>query len=171
MPQPGITQIGLRYGVSTAVILVAYSLTLQLTGYEDNAMLGFLVFVILGLAIFLAHKAFKDQGDGYLGYGQGWRLGAFMSAFTGTITGTFTFIYLKLIDKEAIYLLVEQTRIGLEQQDMDDESIDRFMDLFEQFLTPILMGFADFLGMVILGSLLSLVIAAITKNERSEIEF
>jgi len=54
---------------------------------------------------------------------------------------------------------------------MDDESIDQFMDLFEQFLTPVLMGIADFLGMVILGSLISLVIAAITKHERSEIEF
>ncbi len=115
MDQPSISNIGFRYGIYTALVLVVYALSLQLADYGNNTWFGMLSFVILAVAIIIAHRGYKDAGDGYLSYGQGLGLGTFMSALSGVFTETSVYIYLKIIDIEAMELLREETRISMDR--------------------------------------------------------
>jgi len=171
MGQTSFSQISIRYGLITSLVLVVYSLIVQMAGYDTDTALGYLSYVILVVGIYMAQKAFKDQGDGFMSYGQGLGLGTIISAFSGFFVGVFSYLYFKMVDETAIEMAIEETRIGLENQGLDDELIDQTMAISEQFMTPGWLGFIGFVGMVIVGFILSLVISAFSRNSNPEAEF
>ena len=72
---PTPRQIGLKYGLYVGLVLVIYSMVLQLTGLALNSTLSYLSYVILIVGIVLAHREYKQEGDGTLSFGQGITIG------------------------------------------------------------------------------------------------
>ena len=53
----------------------------------------------VGIVLFVfAHKYFKDDGNGFMSYGQGLGIAFWMALISVLITGLFTLAYLKLLD-------------------------------------------------------------------------
>lgn len=171
MGQSTFSQIGIRYGLITSLALIVYSLVVQLSGYGNDTVFGILSYAVLVIGIFMAHSAFKDQGDGFLSYGQGLGLGSLISAFSGFFVGVFSYIYFKFFDQTTIEMAIEETRIRLEDQGLDDEIIDQTMAISEQFMTPGWLAFFGFIGMIIVGFILSLIVSAFTKKANAEAQF
>jgi len=167
---PTVNQTGLRYGLITAAVLVAYSLTLEISDLSSNKGLGYVSYLILILGIVWAHRDFKLNGDGFLSYGQGLKIGTVISAICGFLGGVFSYLYLKLVDDSSLEIAMEEARAQLENEGLDDELIDQSIALTEQFLTPGWLGIIGFISMLILGFIFSLIISAATKNNNPDLE-
>ena len=64
--------------------------------------------IITIVIIFLAHKYYKDNGDGFMSYGQGIGIGFWIGLVSAVISSIFTYIYAKFIDPSFITTFVKK---------------------------------------------------------------
>lgn len=164
------SSVGIRYGLLTGVVSVILSLILYVSGLEQSPA-RWLSFLVLGGGIFLAHKFFKEHNAGFMSYGQGLSIGATLSGIAGVLGAIFTYLYINFIDTEFIGRAMEKARADMEARgNLTDEQIEQGLTMTARFMTPGLLFIGAILGTLFFGFLLSLLIAAITKNPRPEFE-
>ncbi len=166
-----ISQAGLKYGLITGLILVVYNLVLYMTGLFTNDKLSWVTYIILIAMIYLAHKAFKDGGDGFMTLGQGLGIGMLVVVIGGTITSLFSYIYLKFVDDTITGQLLEVARVKMEDQGLDDDQIDQAMSMTEKWMTPEIMFVFGILGMIIIGFIISLIVSLFTKKNNPQAQY
>lgn len=165
-----ISQAGLKYGLITGLVLVIYNLALYMTGLFTNDKMGWIVYLILIGMVYLAHKAFKDGGDGFMSLGQGLGLGMLVLIIGGAISSVFSYIYMKFVDNTLIQQIVDATRMKLEEKGLDDEQIDQAMSMTEKMMTPEMMILFGMLGLIIIGFILVLIVSLFTKKNIPQAE-
>jgi len=164
------TSVGMRYGLLTGIASIIFSLVLYMSNTEDGPA-RWLSFVILGVGIVLAHKFYKQHNAGFMSYGQGLGIGATLSGIVGVLSAIFTFIYVNYIDTEFMNRAMEKARASMEARgSLTEEQIEQGMAMTTKFMTPTFLFLGGVLGTLFFGFLLSLLIAAITKNNRPEFE-
>jgi hypothetical protein len=171
---PSTARIALKFGLLTGLGLIIYSMIINLAGLAGNQTVSYIGMLVTGAilvaGIIYAMKDFKSQNAGYMSYGQGLGLGALTAAVSGLISGIFTYIYLSFVDNSAMKQAMEAQREAMEARGMDDEQIDQAMAMAEQFSSPGMLVTFSVLGMLFMGFILSLVISAIMKKDRNELE-
>lgn len=167
--QPSLRQIGIRYGLIVALIMVVYSLILQFAGLAMNRPLGFLSYVILIAGIVVAHNTFKRDGDGYMTLGQGIGIGMWITLVAGVISSVFSYLYLRFIDDSVIQKAMDEAVTQMEERGMPDDQIDQAMKITEKFMQPGAMMIIALITMLILGFIVSLIVSAITKKTNPQI--
>lgn len=155
---------GLRYGVIAAIVLIIYGLILQIAGLITNQALAYINYLILAVIIFLAHKAYKEKGDGFMTFGQGLSIGVIISIISGVVSAIFSYIYLKFVDDSMLAMIREQSYRTMEEKGMSDEQIEQAMGFSEKFMSPEMILVFGIIGMVFFGFIISLIVALITKK-------
>lgn len=162
-----VGRTAMKYGLFSGLAGIAYFLLLNLTGQGLNQALSYVGFVIVAIFIFLGHKAFKDEGDGYMNYGQGLGIGVLVSLIHGVISAVFTIIYVNLIDKGYMQMIMDKSVEDMEERGMDSAQIEQSVEFMEKFMIIFMIVGAVFMTAFI-GLILSLIISAITQNKRPE---
>ena len=162
--------VGLQYGVIAGIIMIIYGMILQLTDMATNQGLAFLNYLFLAVVIFLAHKKYKETGDGFLSYGQGLGIGFWVSLAGGILAMVFSYVYMKFIDSSMMDQAMEKARYDMEEQGMSDAQVDQAMSMTEKFMTPEIIFVFGILGVLFFGFILSLIISAITKKTDPQLE-
>jgi len=168
--QPSVTAVALKYGLITALVGIVYSLVLNVLDLSTNQWLTSLSYLILIAGLVLAMKDFKANNYGYMSYGQGLGIGSLLSAIFGLLSGIFSWIYTTYIDPEFMGRMQEVQRTKMIEQGLSDEQIDAAMGMAAKFQNPLTMIFGSMAVFLIIGFILSLIIAAIMKNKRPEFE-
>ncbi len=162
--------VALKYGVIAGLTGIVYFLVLDFTGNAGNQALGFVGILFTAIIMFLAHKEFIRDGDGFMNYGQGLGLGTLMSLVSSIISSIFTFIYVSYINEAFMDTIKEQQVIALEEQGMSDAQIEQALKMSESFTGPTALLIFGIIGGVFFGFIVSLIISAITKKARPEFE-
>ncbi len=168
--RPTVWQIGIKYGLIAGLILTVYSLILYFAELTANIWLNMVPFIILIIGFILAHRSFKEEGNGYMNYGQGLGIGTIVAGISGFISSLFSYIYIKFINPEYLANILEEQRIALEDQGLDDEQIDQFLSIFETLRTPEVSLITGVIFMIIFGFILSLIVSAFTKKTDPALE-
>lgn len=168
--RPTVSSIAVRYGLIVGFITVILSLILFMTDQSTNSAMGWLSYVIMIGGIFLAHREYKRENEGYMSYGQGLGIGTLIGAITGVLSGVFYYIYSTFVDPSFQERVREAQITELERRNMTDEQIDQAMAMTESFSGPFMMAGMAILGSIILAFLFSLVISALTRNSRPYFE-
>jgi len=158
---PTTLQTGIRYGVILGLISF-------LANIEQNTIATVISVVITIAGIYMAHKYFKDEGDGFMSYGQGLGIGTLASVVAGALGGIFSFLYLSFIDDSPLKKAMEQQRIKFEEQGMGDDQIEQAMAMAEKFSSPLMALIFSIVFSLIFGFIISLIVSAITKNVNPE---
>ncbi|PIQ19874.1 MAG: DUF4199 domain-containing protein, partial [Cytophagales bacterium CG18_big_fil_WC_8_21_14_2_50_42_9] len=79
-------------------------------------------------------------------------------------------IYLKFIDSELIQRMQEKQYMEMERRGMTDEQIEQATQMSQKLTSPEMMVIWAIIGTLLMGFILSLIIAAITKNTRPDFE-
>lgn len=167
---PTTTAIGVRYGLLTGLIGIAFSLILNLTKMQDSGV-KWLSMGILVAGLWLAHAEYKKQNGGFMEYGQGLGIGMILSAVYGVLNAIFIYIYTSFVDPTLMAGQLEKSRAQMEAGgNMSDDQIEQGMEMAAKFTTPGALFFITIITMLITGLILSLIISAITKNSRPEFE-
>ena len=161
----------LRYGLIVGLISVIYSLILSLTDNSMNRALSSISYLFIIGGMVMAFKYFKEHNGGFMRYGQGLGIGTLMSLIAGFITSLFMYIYVKFIDTTLMDRAMEMQRAQMEEAGtMSDEEIEMAIEMGSKFSTPELAFVSAIIGLIIVGFLMSLVIAAAMRNPRPEFE-
>lgn len=165
------TSVAMRYGLLTGVVSVIYSFILLAANLEQNTALSLLSLVILIVGIFLAHKNYKEANGGFMSYGQGLGIGTIVSIIAGLLGGIFRYVYMEFIDPAATQRAIDQARAKLEEAgNMSDAQIDQAVQMSQRFSSGAMGLVFAIIGSAIIGFLITLIIAAVTKHNRPEFE-
>ncbi len=166
-----ISQTGMKYGLIAGLVMVIYNLALYMTGLFTNDKLSWVIYVIIAVMVFLAHKAFKEGGDGFMSIGQGLGIGMLLILIGGTISSVFSYAYIKFVDGTIIEQIIEVTRAKMEEKGLDDDQIEQAMSMTENFLTPEMMVVFGILGLLFIGFIITLIVSLFTKKNNPQAEF
>ena len=160
---------GVRYGVINGVIGIAYFIILMAADIDMSQGFGrwgsTLIAIVL---VFLAHKYYKENGDGYMTYGQGVGIGFWMGLVGSVISSVFTYIYAKFIDPTFITTIREKAISDMEAQGQSQQQIDAAMKFVEMFTSAeALLFFGLFFGTLIL-VVIALIISIFTQKPQPE---
>lgn len=167
--EPSTARVALKWGAILGVVLIVYSLILFVTNMVGNSSLGIISFVLTIGGLVLAMREFRTQNGSFMSYGQGLSIGALTAGISGLLSSLFSLFYTTVIDTGVMERMVETTRDKLEESGLSDEQIDQQIKFVEMFQSPGLTFALGVLGAVIFGFLLSLVIAAIMKKEKTNV--
>ena len=170
--QPSVWSMGVKGGIYTGLVFIIYTLLTYITEWEGFTSANTLFSLIsLVIGIYLTHKAFKDQGNGFMGYGQGLGLGTVLGLIAGLLNGLVSALYISFIDTGYLERQVEKVMIGLEEQGMTDAQIDQTMQIMEYTMNPLAIFFMSIIVTAIFAFLVALVVSAFTKNTDPSTEY
>ncbi len=164
--QPTPARVALKWGLILGIVLIAYSLILFLTDNVGNTGLGFVSYALSIGGIILAMREFRTLNGGFMTYGEGLTVGTLTSGVSGLLSALFSTFYTTVIDTGVMERMADQTREKLEESGVSDEVIEQQMEFVQMFQSPGLLFVFGVIGSVILGLLLSLVIAAFMKKTK-----
>jgi len=147
---PTVRSVGIKFGLISAGISVFFFLVLVMTGMNafDNKWnwIGLGVSIVI---LVLAHKQFKDQGDGYMSYGQGVGIGFWIAVISLLIGGLFTLVYVSFVEPTAMDAFYDAQRMGMEEKGMPDDQIDVAISWTKKLFWPIYFFFGIFFGVLV----------------------
>ncbi|MEZ4973556.1 MAG: DUF4199 domain-containing protein [Cyclobacteriaceae bacterium] len=162
---PTVRETGIRYGLILGVISIAYFVILSVAGADMSggiARWSGLVFTII--VFFLAHKYFKDNGDGFMSYGQGVGIGFWTSIVSSVISSAFTFIYIKFIDDTFMEMIRNNEIEKMQEKGMSDAQIEQAMGFAEAFMSPTAIVVFGVIGGIIIGVICALIVTIFTQK-------
>ncbi|MBX0334438.1 DUF4199 domain-containing protein [Pontibacter sp. HSC-14F20] len=168
--QPSVSSVALKYGLIGALASIVFTAVLLITGVNVSGWIGSLGYLILIAFMVIAMKEYKNQNYGFMSYGQGLGIGTMVSLAFGVLGGVFMFIYTSFVDPDYTSSMMDKQRIELEERGMSDEQIEQAIAVGESVSSPVMMIVWSIVGYLVIGFLISLIVAAVMKNKRPEFE-
>ncbi|QIP17150.1 DUF4199 domain-containing protein [Spirosoma aureum] len=166
--QPSSTRIALKWGLFLGLALIAITLVMYLTDQAGNGWFNLLTLVAMVAFLILAMRDYRTSTGGYMSYGEGFGIGALLSAVGGLLSAAFITFYNVVIDPTIQQRAFEQAREKLEEQGkLSDEQIDQALEFSQKFQSPGFTFIAGVFGTLIFGALLSLIIAAFIRRNKT----
>lgn len=159
--------VGLKYGLISALVGVGLFLVSAVAGL--NPFQGALNWVGLGITVvlmFLAQKNFKDNGDGFMSYGQGVGIGFWFVLISTVITIAIMFVYVSFIDNAPMELFYEEQAVKMEEQGQSDQAIEIAMEW-----TRKLFWIFAVIGSIFWGMIIALILTIFTQKKHPEPTF
>lgn len=168
--QASTARVAMKYGVLASVVIMIYSTIINISGLSQNKMLSSLSFVFMVIAIVLAMKNFREKNGGYMTYGEGLGLGTLVSGVMGLLSSAFSMFYMQFIDNTLLTQGMDQVREDMERSGLDDSQIDQAMELSQKVMSPGVVFAIGVFGFILMGLIISLVVAAIIRREKPVFE-
>jgi Protein of unknown function (DUF4199) len=169
-PSVSTRSVGIKYGLIMGLVSIAYFVILNTLGVDTTKGLGQWASLVFLIAIFvLAHKYFKDNGDGYMSFGQGLGIGFWITLISSLISSVFTYIYVKFIDTSYIASLMDKQRVAMEERGgLTDEQMEAALSMSAKFMTPEMIVVFAIFGGIIIGMIVALLVTIFTQKKNPE---
>ena len=166
--QPSTRGIGFKYGLILGLISIVLFIVFDFAGVSTSSWARYIGIVPTAILIFMAHKAFKDEGDGYMRFGQGMGVGFWLSALSSAVSSVFAMLYVMFINPNMMDAAKQEQIQKMEEQGMTDAQIDQAMGFAEVFMSPVAMLIFGLIGGILIGVIISLIVSAFTKNDNPQ---
>lgn len=166
--QPSTARIALKWGAILGLALMLITLVMYLTDQTTNPLFSVLTALAMITCLVLAMRDFRSLNGGYMSYGEGLGVGSLLSAVAGLLSAAFITFYNVVIDPTVQQRAFEKARETMEAQgNLSDEQIDQAMEISQKFQSPGFTFIAGVLGTIIMGFLLSLIVAAFIRRNKA----
>lgn len=159
---------GIRYGLMMSVLSIAFFVIMQVAGLDMQGPVGYVGWVITAVMLYLAHKYYKDEGDGYMSIGQGVGIGFWAGLVSSVISSIFTYIYIKFIDSGFMEAIQDKQIQSMQERGMSDEQIDQAMKFASAFSSAEAIFIFGIVFGILGGVIIGLIVALFTKNNNPE---
>ena len=161
--------VGIRYGIIMGIISIAFFVIMMVAGVDMSGPARWASLIYTAIIFFLAHKYFKENGDGYMTIGQGTGIGFWASLIASVISSLFTFVYVKFIDQSFIQQILDKQREAFEEAgNMSEDQIDAALEMSAKFTTPEMMLVFGLIGGVIMGVICAVIVSLFTQKKNPE---
>lgn len=166
--QPTVKSTAIKWGLINGLISIIFFVIVDFAGMAGNQSLSWIGLVIFVILLFLAQKEFKNEGDGYMSFGQGLGIGTLIALISSLISSVFTFVYVSFINTNMIDAIREKSIADMEEAGRSQAEIDQAMPFVEMFTSPAAMLIMGILMGVFFGFIASLLVTIFTKNQDPE---
>ncbi len=152
--EPATTRsVGVRFGLISAVISIVLFIIPAVIGQNPFKGVWNWIGIVVGIGIIVfAHKSFKDDGDGYMNYGQGIGIAFWLALVSTLIAVPFMYAYISFIDVNPFELFMEQQQEEMAAKGTPENIIETSTEWTRKLFWPIAL---------VMGLLGSIVIALI----------
>ena len=159
-----VRSVGIKFGLISGVISIVFFLVLALADLNpfDNKW-GWIGAPISIIILFLAQKNFKDEGDGFMSYGQGMGITFWLGLISILVAGAFTYCYSNFIDTGVMDLFYEKQRADMAAKSMPDEQIEMAVTWTKKLYWPIYFFFGILFSLII-----GLIVTIFTQKKNPE---
>lgn len=165
--QPSPARVALKWGAILGIALIIYSLFLFLTDNIGNVGLGFISYALSIAGLTMAMRDFRSQNGGLMTYGEGLSVGTLTAGVSGLLSGLFSVFYTTIIDTSVMERMLDQARERLEESGLSDDQIEQQVEFMKMFQSPGLTFVFGIIGSIVLGLVLSLIIAAFIRRTKA----
>lgn len=161
--------VGIRYGIIFGFISIVYFLIFVLADLDMSQGIGrWGTTVISVVVIYIAHKFFKDNGDGFMSIGQGVGIGFWIGLTASVISSVFTYVYVKFIDDGFISKIRDKAIEDMQNKGQSEDQIEMAMKFVNMFTKPeVMFLFGLFFGVLIL-VVVALIVSLFSQKARPE---
>ena len=163
-----VKSVSMKWGVISALVGIIFFLILDFIG-QSNSNARWLGVVFTIALTYMAHKEFKDEGDGFMSFGQGLGIGTLMALIGSVISSIFVYIYVSFINSNYIEAAKEKAIMDMQEQGQSEGQIDQAMSFMEWMFSPMAMAIMGVLGGVFFGFIVSLIVTIFTKKSNPEL--
>ncbi|XOV91484.1 MAG: DUF4199 domain-containing protein [Bacteroidota bacterium] len=168
-PKVTVRSIAIKYGVILGLISIIFFIVLDFLGKaHEQGGWNYLGLIFSIVAYYFAYKEFKDDGDGYMSYGQGLGIGTLSGLFSSIISGTFTIIYVSFINPSFLENLKQVQIAKMEEQGLSDAQIQGAQPMMDLFTSPFMMFIMAIVVGTFFGFIIALILSAIFKKSNPE---
>jgi hypothetical protein len=158
----------IRMGALIAIMLIAYTLLLYITGQGTNKYMGWISYALMSIGLWLATKNYRDDmNGGIISYGRAYLVSFLTALYCSIIYGVFAYFYFKFLARDTM-----QEMITIAEQEMlnntqiSEEQATQAMDIYKKYVfIPFSLAVGSIFSFALLGALLSLLIASITQRK------
>ena len=167
----------IKYGLITGAGVCLWVMTVYFLGFHTapekmhiGEYSGFFSYIIPIVCLYLGIKNKRDKElGGYIRFGQGLTTGFLMTLITALITVIFFFIYNKFINTDWMEIGIEYTRKKLVVEGLNPAEISLRIENMRKMYTLKMQLTGAFIGTIIQGMILSVVISFILRKENKSI--
>jgi len=161
--------VGIRYGIIFGFISIVYFLIFVLADLDMSQGIGrWGTTVISVVVIYIAHKFFKDNGDGFMNFGQGVGIGFWIGLTASVISSVFTYVYMKFIDDGFISKIRDKAIEDMQNKGQSDDQIEMAMKFVNMFTNAeAIFFFGLFFGVLTL-VVVALIVTLFSQKARPE---
>ena len=161
------TNFTLMHGVILGGILIAFTLLLYLLDMSTSG-LQYLSYAILIVYLIYAMIQWRDKyNEGQLGYGQAFSTGFMVILFASFVVAAYVILFFGVIAPGEVDVMVRaaEDNVLKSQPDISDEMLETTMKWTKMMMTPSMMAVWAFVGNLLVGLVLSAILAAFVKKE------
>ncbi len=165
--------IALRYGLIYSGINIFFSLIMFVTDLNRagldwlNSLVGLIIPVV---CIYLAVKEYKAGVEGgYMKFSEVFKKGILICLVGGVIVAGYLVLYTSVIDPDFMDFMMQQQVEKMQEQGMSEDMIEMAINQSAKFQTPFWMFTWGLLGSLIMGSIVSLIMAAVLKKNNPDV--
>lgn len=166
--KPTVWNTGIRYGLYLSLASVALTVIVAAAG--GNPLQGdfksWNTWANIGLSVALivmAHRHFKQNGSGFMTFGQGFGI-AFVAFLTSMVVGgVFTYVYANVIDPSLMEDLWNRTEEKMAEQGQSEEVIETAIGFTKKFFWTLFI-----LGGMFGAGVLSVIITLFTQKKNPD---
>ena len=165
--KPSLFQHTMTWGAITGIILIVFSLVLYLVHQSANQALGYLSYVLLIAGIIIGSIAYRDKVlGGFISYKDAFVTGLLITIFAGILSSFFSFILIRYIDPSVVEQSIAKAEEKMISRGMSEDDVERAMEKTKEFIGSPLMVLVGLLSFAFIGTIISLITAAIVKKEK-----
>ena len=156
--------IGIRFGLISTVISIVLFIIPAVMGQNPFKGVWNWIGIAVGIGVlFFAHKTFKDDGDGFMSYGQGIGIAFWIALVSTLVAVTFMYVYISFIDSAPFEIFMDQQLEEMELKQVPEDMIEKSQEWTRKLFWPL----AFVMGIV--GSIIiALVVTIFTQKKNPE---
>jgi len=167
--KPSNFKVALNHGLLLGVALVLFSLLMYVVGVPMDSKVQWISYVIMIAGLVLGIQQWRENyNGGFLAYGQAFSHGFLMVLFVGIVTSIWVLLFFGVIAPGEIEKMMEaaEEKMYESQPNMSDEQIEMALKYSRMFMSPVWMAIWGFIGNIVVGTVLSAIIAIFMKKEK-----
>ena len=167
MEKVSTARIALKWGLIYGIVSIIVNTLLLNTELWKNFIIGILIMFINIIGIlYLAMKDFKELNNGLLSFKEGLGLGTLTMFTGGLLSVAYDNFYRKFIDPTLLDQTIELVTEKYESMGLPEDKIEEAVTRMQESANSGLNFLWGILGVVFIGFICSLIMAAIMKKEK-----
>lgn len=157
----------MNYGGVMGLALVIAALLVYLLGMDfDSTLANILNYAIMIGGLFYFMKKYRDDiSEGYISFAGAFRTGILIMMFAGVIATFYQWIFASFIDPSFIDKLKEKSYEQYISIGMSEDAAVTALEQAAIYMTPGWMAFFGFIGYIIMGAILALILSFFIKKD------
>ena len=160
----------LIWGVITGLVLIVYSVILYMVDKVFDPTLGYLRYLILVAGLVVAVISYRDNVlEGEISFGKALGFGVLICVISGFLGAIYNYLLYTLIDPDLQGKLFEFAMNKSLERGATESQLEPALPLIKILTGPIVTSIGELLNTALVGTILSLIVAAIFKKESEKI--